>query len=77
MRAGTLFFCLGNMLSTVVQRRGVPLLSAVTWGMTYGVAIMGRPAWRGALLRDRTDAQYIISLVALALGASVVAFCAT
>jgi drug/metabolite transporter (DMT)-like permease len=28
---GTTFFCLGNLISTLVQRRGVPLLSAVAW----------------------------------------------
>jgi drug/metabolite transporter (DMT)-like permease len=72
---GTLFFCLGNMLSTVVQRRGVPLLSAVTWGMTYGVAIMGLASLaRGHSFAIEPTPRYIISLVALALGASVVAF---
>lgn len=73
--AGTLCFCLGNMISTVVQRRGIPLLSAVTWGMTYGVVIMGAVSLaRGHAFIVEPTAKYLVSLVALALGASVVAF---
>jgi drug/metabolite transporter (DMT)-like permease len=72
---GTLFFCLGNMISTVVQRRGVPLLSAVTWGMTYGVVIMGFVSLvRGHAFVIEPTAKYVVSLVALAIGASVIAF---
>jgi drug/metabolite transporter (DMT)-like permease len=73
--AGTLCFCLGNMISTLVQRRGIPLLSAVAWGMTYGVAIMGAVSLlRGHAFIIEPTARYVVSLVALALGASVVAF---
>jgi drug/metabolite transporter (DMT)-like permease len=38
--AGTLSFCAGNLVSTAIQRRGVPLLTATAWGMTYGVAAL-------------------------------------
>src|SRR5215203_836304 len=38
--AGTLSFCAGNLVSTAIQRRGVPLLAATAWGMTYGVAAL-------------------------------------
>jgi drug/metabolite transporter (DMT)-like permease len=73
--AGTLFFCLGNMISTVVQRRGIPLLSAVTWGMTYGVVIMGTVSLlRGHAFVVEWTPAYLGSLAFLALGASVVAF---
>src|ERR687883_652932 len=38
---GTLSFCLGNLAATLAQRRGVPMLAATAWGMTYGVAVLG------------------------------------
>jgi drug/metabolite transporter (DMT)-like permease len=72
---GTTFFCLGNMISTTIQRRGVPLLSAVTWGMTYGAAIMAAVSLvRGDSFAIDPSAKYIVSLAVLAVGASVIAF---
>src|SRR5215211_4426393 len=37
---GTLCFCVGNLVATAVQRRGVALLPAVAWGMTYGLVVL-------------------------------------
>jgi len=73
--AGTLFFCLGNMISTVVQRRGVPLVSANAWAMTYGTLIL----FALCLVRNQAfiiepTAVYVGSIVYLAVGASVMAF---
>ena len=73
--AGTTFFCLGNMISTSIQRRGVPLLSAVTWGMTYGAVIMALVSLaRGHSFAIEPTAKYVVSLLLLAVGASVIAF---
>lgn len=71
----TLCFCLGNMVSTVIQRRGIPLLSANAWGMTYGVAILVTISLaRGHAFIIEPTAKYLVSLVFLAIGASVIAF---
>ena len=74
---GTLFFCSGNMISTVVQRRGVPLLSATAWGMTYGcVVLLALNGLRGNAFIIEPTAKYIGSLLYLSIGASVLAFMA-
>ncbi len=73
--AGTLCFCLGNMVSTVIQRRGVPLVSANTWAMSYGVAFLGIVSLvRGHAFIIEPTAAYLLGLVWLAVPASVVAF---
>ncbi len=72
---GTLFFCSGNMMSAVVQRRGVPLLSANAWAMTYGcVVLLGLNLVRGNAFIIEPTFKYLGSLVYLAIGASVLAF---
>jgi drug/metabolite transporter (DMT)-like permease len=72
---GTLFFCCGNMMSTVVQRRGMPLLSANAWAMTYGCAVLlALNLLRGNAFIIEPTFKYIGSLVYLAIGASVLAF---
>jgi len=72
---GTLFFCSGNMISTTVQRRGVPLLSATAWGMTYGcVVLLALNLLRGNAFIIETTMAYIGSLLYLSVGASVLAF---
>ncbi|MEZ0167641.1 DMT family transporter [Microvirga sp. TS319] len=74
---GTLFFCSGNMISTVVQRRGVPLLSATAWGMTYGCGVLlALNVLRGNAFIIEPTATYIGSLLYLSIGASVLAFMA-
>ena len=65
---GTLFFCSGNMISTVVQRRGVPLLSATAWGMTYGCAVLlALNLLRGNEFIIEPTVKYIGSLLYLAI----------
>ena len=74
---GTLFFCSGNMMSTVVQKRGVPLLSANAWGMTYGtLVLLAINLVRGNAFIIEPTAKYVGSLLFLAIGASVIAFAA-
>jgi len=74
---GTLFFCSGNMISTMVQRRGVPLLSATAWGMTYGCGVLlALNLLRGNAFIIEPTVKYVGSLLYLAVGASVLAFMA-
>lgn len=72
---GTLCFCLGNMASAPLQRRGVPVIAATAWGMIYGVAVLALYALVGGhpLIVEWTPA-YLGSLAYLAVAASVVAF---
>jgi drug/metabolite transporter (DMT)-like permease len=72
---GTLVFCSGNMMSTVVQRRGVPLLSANAWAMTYGMMVLFvLNLVRGNEFIIEPTFKYIGALLYLAIGASVLAF---
>ena len=73
--AGTLCFCVGNLVATAVQRRGVALLPAVAWGMTYGLVVLLAVslARRQAFVIEPT-ALYLGAVLYLALGASVAAF---
>ncbi|BCH34602.1 membrane protein [Mesorhizobium sp. L-8-10] len=75
--AGTLSFCLGNLVSASAQRRGLPLISMNAWGMLYGTL------WSAflALLFGRPfiivpTVAYLGSLLFLAVVATVVAFAA-
>jgi drug/metabolite transporter (DMT)-like permease len=73
--AGTLCFCAGNLVSTAIQRRGVPLLAATAWGMTYGVvALAAIVLVRGQPLIVEWTPRYLGATLYLALFASVVAF---
>jgi drug/metabolite transporter (DMT)-like permease len=73
--AGTLSFCAGNLVSTAIQRRGVPLLAATAWGMTYGVAALAAiVVVRGQPLIVEWTPRYLGATLYLALFASVVAF---
>jgi drug/metabolite transporter (DMT)-like permease len=72
---GTIVFCLGNMVSTVTQQRGIPLPSTIAWSMSYGVAVLALLSiLRGQAFVIEPTLRYIASLVWLALGASIVAF---
>jgi drug/metabolite transporter (DMT)-like permease len=72
---GTLFFCSGNMISTMVQRRGAPLLSATAWGMTYGCGVLlALNLLRGNAFIIEPTVKYVGSLLYLSIGASVLAF---
>src|SRR5215203_1811646 len=73
--AGTLSFCAGHLVSTAIQRRGVPLLAATAWGMTYGVvALAAIVLVRGQPLAVEWTPRYLGATLYLALFASVVAF---
>jgi drug/metabolite transporter (DMT)-like permease len=72
---GTLSFCLGNMVSARMQRRGIPVLAATGWGMFYGAGLLALlAAARGLTFEIEPTAIYLGALVYLALFASVVAF---
>lgn len=72
---GTLFFCIGNMISASTQKRGIPVISASAWGMAYGTAILaGTAAVLGKPFIIDWSVQYIASLLWLALLSSVIAF---
>jgi drug/metabolite transporter (DMT)-like permease len=72
---GTLMFCLGNMVSTLIQRRGVALLPANAWAMTYGTGVVLLLSLvRGHEFTVEPTLAYLGSLVWLAVGATVFAF---
>lgn len=72
---GTLSFCMGNMVSTITQQRGIPVTSATAWGMVYGTALLGLfSAVRGQSFAVDWSLNYLGSLLYLAVVASVVAF---
>ena len=72
---GTLSFCLGNLASSFIQRRGIAMLPATAWGMTYGaLALAVVSLMRGQAFIIEPSVRYIASLLYLAFFASVVAF---
>ncbi len=74
---GTLSFCGGNIVSGLLQKRGVALLPTMAWGMTYSVIFLLTVSLaRGLPLIIEPTAKYIGALVFLAIIASVVAFAA-
>jgi drug/metabolite transporter (DMT)-like permease len=74
---GTLSFCAGNIVSGKLQQRGIALLPAIAWGMTYSVAFLFLVSLlRGHEFIIEPTASYLGSLVFLALISSVVAFAA-
>jgi len=73
--AATLSFSLGNQVSTAIQRARIPVFPANCWGMFYGMTVLAAfalAAGRPFVLDLRTG--YILSLLYLAIFASVVAF---
>jgi len=74
---GTLSFCIGNLVSATLQRKKIPVISASTWGMTYGAIISAliAVAQGDAFIIDWTP-SYLISLVFLTIVSSVIAFAA-
>lgn len=72
---GTIFFCTGNMLASRVQRRGIPVLSATAWGMTWSVGILlVAVAISGRGFEFDPSASYVVSLLWLSIVSSVAAF---
>lgn len=73
--AGTLFFCSGNMVSSQLQKRGVPVIGAAAWGMIYGTLWAGALAlMRGAEFRVEWTWPYLGGMVYLAFVSTVIAF---
>ncbi|MBA5778350.1 EamA family transporter [Stappia sp. F7233] len=73
--AGTLSFCLGNMVSASSQKAGISVLSANAWGMVYGATLLGLfAAIKGDSFAIEWTTSYLSALVYLAIFASVVAF---
>ncbi|GGB52895.1 membrane protein [Roseibium aquae] len=73
--AGTLSFCLGNIVSASTQTSGVGVTPATTWGMIYGAVLLGLfSLMKGHSFAVEMTAEYIGTLVYLAIVASVVAF---
>ncbi|WP_127903501.1 DMT family transporter [Solirhodobacter olei] len=72
---GTFLASLGNMASRGLQARKVDVLSANAWGMTYGAGLlfMGALATQGRFAFDPRPG-YVLSLLALAIFGSIVAF---
>lgn len=67
----------GNLLAVRNQRRGVPLLPGVAWGMAYGaLAIALVAAIKGTAWQFDARLPYVASLLYLATFGSVIAFAA-
>jgi drug/metabolite transporter (DMT)-like permease len=73
--AGTLCFCVGNMLSLAAQRRRMPVFATIGWSMGYGVAFMAIFALvRGDAFVVDWSATYLGGLLYLSVIGSVLAF---
>ena len=71
----TFSFCIGNLLSSDSQRRGVPVLASTSWGMVYGMLFMAIIAFlRGHSFIIDMSPSYLFSLVWLILISSVMTF---
>ena len=73
--AGTMSFCLGNLVSQSLQGRAVPVLAASAWGMLYGTA------WSAILsllfgysFVFQPSAAYVGSMVFLVFISTILAF---
>jgi drug/metabolite transporter (DMT)-like permease len=73
--AGTVCFCLGNMMSLAAQRKGLPIFATIGWSMAYGVALMTLFALvRGDRFTVEWSATYLGGLLYLSVIGSVIAF---
>ncbi len=73
--AGTMSFCIGNMLSSVSQGRGVHVLASTSWGMVYGTIFMVLVALvRGHDFIIDPTLSYLGSLAYLIIVSSVMTF---
>ena len=75
--AATVFASGGNLLAVRNQRRGIPLLPGVAWGMTYGtLTIVIVAALNDIVWTFDPRPGYVLSLLYLAAFGSVIAFAA-
>lgn len=73
--AGTFCFCMGNMVSSRLQKRGLPVIGATAWGMIYGTLWAGFLGLvRGAVFTVERTWAYLGSMLYLATICTVVAF---
>ena len=73
--SGALLASLGNMVSHASQREGLPIVQSNAWGMFYGTLITALVAVRQDLpFNFEFSAEYIASLLYLAVFGSIVAF---
>ena len=71
----TISFCIGNMLSSTSQRRGIHVLASTSWGMIYGTGFMLVVALvRGHDFIIDPSASYLGSLAWLIIISSVMTF---
>ena len=72
---GTLFFCIGNLVSAATQRAGLPVMGASTWGMAYGAGLLGLFALaNGSSFIIEFTPVYLLSLAWLVVISSVITF---
>ena len=70
-----LMACIGNALTLLLTRRGVPLLPLLGWSMTYGALVLLAIAGaQGSLAQIGHSAAWWVSLLYLSLFGTVVAF---
>jgi len=71
----TLLASLGNIASARNQRKGIPVVQANTFGMTYGALLMLVLSWAtGREFTFEVTLTYVSSLVFLSVFASIIAF---
>ena len=74
---GTCFFCTGNMISAHLQNLKIDVLTANSWGMSWGALFIGAVAIvRGGDFFPEPTLQYVGGLIWLAVFSSVLAFSA-
>ncbi len=72
---GTLSFCSGNLVSAALQRRGIAVIAANSWGMFYGCVVLAVfSLFRGHAFIVEPSFHYIGGLLWLAVFSSVIAF---
>jgi drug/metabolite transporter (DMT)-like permease len=72
---GVCFFVTGNMLSGRIQRAGLSVVSANSWGMFYGAVLLGGVAlFKGAEFTVDLSVTYLGSLLWLSTVSTIVAF---
>ncbi len=74
---GTLCFCTGNVISSLIQRRGIAVQSAATWGCIYGMINLALISlFREQPFIIEPTVKYIAAVIWLTVGATVGAmFC--
>ncbi len=72
---GAYFASLGNMISQASQKEKLPVMESNAWSMFYGAVLIGLIAlFRGQEFTMDWSAQYVSSLLYLAVFGSVIAF---